>query len=54
MCLNNCKAERTGRCSFDCPNCIYGSIKIITKDNQELTFREFYDINVNIDLKDRT
>ena len=53
MNLNNCKAEKTGRCSFDCPDCIYDSIRIITKNNQEFTFREFYEINVNINLKDR-
>lgn len=51
MNLSNCKAERTGRCSFDCPNCIYESIKIMTKNNQEFTFSEFYEINVNIDRK---
>jgi len=53
MNLNNCKAEKTGRCSFDCPNCIYKSITIMTKDNQELSFREFYEINVNVNLKNK-
>lgn len=53
MNLSNCKAEKTGRCSFDCPNCIYKSIKIVDKNNQEFTFSEFYEINVNVNLKDR-
>ena len=39
---NNCKAEKTGRCSFDCVECPYERIKIIDSNNKAFTFREFY------------